>query len=139
MVLWSVTWHNLDQVLLAGIDMGEYKVFMVIAWLINDLRGIAGPFNAQETGAIHGACSQCICGVVGTSIKTLSCVCYICATSHTTNPGTSLSRDDPGVIHDDFKEASHILIYQLLQTWQIYLHLLSPHMRSRRRPHLACI
>jgi uncharacterized Zn finger protein (UPF0148 family) len=71
----------------AGIQMDGFKVFVTIAWLINDLRGIAGPFNACETGAIHGACSQC--GVVGTSIKTLKVVCYLCATRHTPVRGSA--------------------------------------------------
>ena len=63
----------------AGIDMGTFKVFVQIAWLINDLRGCAGPFNAKEVGALYGACSQCnVCGSSAVK-RMLGAVYYLCA------------------------------------------------------------
>jgi hypothetical protein len=62
-----------------GIDMGTFKVFVHIAWLINDLRGCAGPFNAKEVGALYGACSQCtVCGSSAVK-RMLGAVYYLCA------------------------------------------------------------
>ena len=65
-----------------GIQMampsGEvFRVFVDIAWVINDLRGCAAPFNAKEVGAVYGACAQC--AVVGSSIAELGSVYYFSA------------------------------------------------------------
>ena len=42
-----------------GIDMSSFKVFIRIAWVVSDTRGVGSMLNCSEIGSIYGACQQC--------------------------------------------------------------------------------
>ena len=44
----------------AGIDIdGSFRVFIAVAWLVSDTRGVGAMLNCKEIGAMYGACQQC--------------------------------------------------------------------------------
>ena len=59
----------------AGMDFGDFRVFLMLVWLISDTRGHAPMLNCCEIGSIFGACQNC--AVVGSTLQDLGSRYYI--------------------------------------------------------------